>query len=165
MGIVTLLFLLMSFFDRKRKDKWQDPSREGPYTLSPPSTAAALTLPREGQGGGDTKQLPRCCSLLLSLKFWYFKETTPHFSNHHLRIPVELTRYFDFLSGWVSFWGNRTTQDGFQKEQTPILEAIHNPEKEKVWFSVGRRQTCHGQNWKQLVNCDKPNHKFICTCL
>lgn len=95
-------FYLCPFFDRKRKYKWQDSSREGPYAPSPPSTAAALTLPREGQGGGDTKQLPRCCSLL-SLKFWYFKETTPHFSNHHLWIPVELIRYFDFLPGWVSF--------------------------------------------------------------
>lgn len=124
MGIVTLLFFTYVFlFDRKRKDKWQEPVQGGFLQLVPSQHCSCSHLSQEGQGWGDTKLLPGCCSLL-SLKFWYFKETTPHFSNHHLWIPVELTKYFDFLPAWVSFWGNRTTQDGFQKEQSSNIRGF-----------------------------------------
>lgn len=92
---------------------------------------------------------------LLCLEFWVWmaKKNTPHFSNHHLKDLAELTSSFHFLPDFHAWFS----------VHLHALEALHNAEMRRRAFQWAG-ETCHGQNW-ELQICERPNYKFICSCL
>lgn len=163
----------MSFFwwEKERRVTGASPGRT-PTASSPPSTPPLSPFP----GGDDTEVSQNSfqestVSFAWNLGSGWLRKTPPTFL---------ITTYKNLYS-WpilsISFQADsvfRLTEqfprDDFficlfpsGKEWSRKIRGFIQSEDENTRFSNGQRQTCHGQNWKQLVNCDKPNYKFICT--